>query len=41
MTEIIQPRRGFENAEFEQRFAVVQEKMREQQLAAILLTNRT
>ena len=38
MSDLIQPVRGFENAEFEQRFNVVQSNMREQQLAAILLT---
>lgn len=38
MTSLIQPKRGFDNAEFEKRFAVVQSKMCEQQLAAILLT---
>ena len=35
---IIQPERGFDNSEFEQRFAKAQEKMHEQKLAAILLT---
>ena len=35
---ITQPERGFDNSEFEKRFAKVQEKMREQKLAAILLT---
>jgi len=39
MTQTLhQPERGFANEEFEQRFEVVQNKMREQQLAAILLT---
>ena len=38
LPKLIQPKRGFDNAEFEQRFSIVQSKMREQQLAAILLT---
>ena len=39
MTTIFQqPKRGFDNEEFEKRFEVVQSKMREQKLAAILLT---
>lgn len=38
MNALVQPRRGFDNEEFEKRFEVVQGKMREQQLAAILLT---
>ena len=36
--ELVQPRRGFDNEEFEKRFEGVQAKMREQQLAGILLT---
>ncbi len=38
MNGLLQPTRGFDNEEFEKRFAVVQSKMRRQQLAAILLT---
>ncbi len=38
MNALVQPRRGFDNEEFEKRFEIVQGKMREQQLAAILLT---
>ena len=36
--EIIQPKRGFDHTEFEQRFAKVQNTMRDNKLAAILLT---